>query len=138
MKWRRVLNLTFVAPLAALALAGCGETRTVTTSSTDVVGQNQQRLEHAVAADTRRSIHRFWKGRFRFDVETRCRPRGAGGDNYSCRTTIRSTRSGTNTCRIRTKVRGTATSFRFKAPLPFANDVFSEACPTLHSQLASS
>jgi hypothetical protein len=35
-------------------------------------------------------------------------------------------------------VHGSPRSFRYRSPLPFARDVFSEACPTLHSQLGNS
>src|ERR1700760_4218382 len=105
MKWRYVLNLTLAAMFAAVLLAACGQTRTVTTSSTPSLGETRQRLEHAVATDTRRSIHRFWKGRLHFNVATRCRPTDPAGDDWKCRTTIRSSRSGTRPCRITTKVR---------------------------------
>ena len=139
MRWRSVERHALGVALAALAacagLTACGETKIVTSVSTSTVGQNQQRLQHAVAADTRRNIRHYWKDRVHFAVDTRCRPTNSGGDDFSCRTTIKSSHDGTKPCRIKTMVHGDKQSFHFRAPLPFARDVFAEACPTLHSEL---
>jgi hypothetical protein len=132
---RQALGVTLAALAAGAGLSACGETKIVTHISTSSVGQNQQRLQHAVAADTHRNIAHYWKGRFHFAVDTKCKPGNPGGEDFSCRTTIRSSRHGTKPCRIRTVVRGDKQTFHFKAPLPFARDVFAEACPTLHSEL---
>jgi hypothetical protein len=123
--------------LVAVGLSGCGATKVVTSSSTNVLLQTQQRLQRAVGGDARRNASRYWKGRFHFAVDTKCRPTSSDGDNWACRTTVRSSRPGTSTCRIKTKVHGTQSAFRFDAPLPFARNVFSEGCPTLHSELAN-
>jgi hypothetical protein len=137
--WGRRQILGVVLALAAcLALSACGASTVVTTSSTNVLSQTKQRLERAVGGDARRNIRRYWKGRFRFAVHTGCRPTAPDAGSWACTTTVRSARPGTTTCRIRTAVHSTETTFRFQAPLPFARDVFSEACPTLHSELPNS
>src|ERR1700722_14505685 len=134
---RHVLAVMSVALAVAVGLGGCGASTVVTTSSTNVLGQTEQRLERAVSGDARRNARHYWKGRFQFAVNTKCRPTSSDGDNWACRTTVRSSRPGTSTCRIKTKVDGTQAAFRFDAPLPFARNVFSEGCPTLHSELAN-
>ena len=132
--WRHALGVT-LATLAVAGLSACGDSAGVTTSSTNVLRQTKQRLERAVADDARRNIRDYWKGRFHFAVNTRCRPTTSDADNWACTTTVRNSRPGTDTCRIKTRVHGTETTFRFQAPLPFARNVFSEGCPTLHSEL---
>ncbi|MFZ0387943.1 MAG: hypothetical protein WAL22_19935 [Solirubrobacteraceae bacterium] len=134
---RHVLGVTLVLAIC-LAVSACGDSTVVTTSSTNVLSQTQQRLERAVGGDARRNIRRYWKGRFRFAVQTRCRPAAADGGSWACTTTISSSRPGTTTCRIKTRVHSTESAFRFQAPLPFARNVFSEGCPTLHSELPNS
>jgi hypothetical protein len=134
---RHALAVT-VALAGCLALSGCGTSTVVTTSSTNVLAQNQQRLERAVGGDARRNIRDYWKGRFRFAVHTKCRPTAPDGGSWACTTTVSSSRPGTTTCRIKTTVHSTSSAFRFQAPLPFARNVFSEGCPTLHSELPNS
>jgi hypothetical protein len=135
--WRYALGVTLAALAGGVGLVSCGNTTTVTTTSTNTVSQTKQLLERAVGGDARRNIRHYWKGRFHFAVHTTCRPRTPDGDSWACTTTVSSSRPGTNTCRIKTKVHSTVTAFRFQAPLPFARDVFSEGCPTLHSELAN-
>jgi hypothetical protein len=139
MRWasveRHALGVTLAALVACAGLSACGETKIVTHISTSSVGQNQRRLQHAVAADTHRNIQHYWKGRYHFALDTKCKPANAAGEDFSCRTTIRSSRQGTKPCRIKTVVHGDQQTFHFRAPLPFARDVFAEACPTLHSEL---
>jgi hypothetical protein len=132
-----VLGVTLVLAIC-LAVSACGDSTVVTTSSTNVLRQTQQRLERAVGGDARRNIRRYWKGRFRFAVHTECRPAAADGGSWACTTTVSSSRPGTTTCRIKTRVHSTTSAFRFEAPLPFARNVFSEGCPTLHSELPNS
>jgi hypothetical protein len=136
-RWRHALGVTLAALAAGVGIGACGDTTTVTTSSTNTLRQTKQRLERAVGGDARQNIRHYWKGRFHFAVHTECRARTRDGDSWACATTVSSSRPGTNTCRIKTKVRSTITAFRFQAPLPFARDVFSEGCPTLHSELAN-
>ncbi len=135
--WRPALAATLAALSICIALSACGGSTTVTTSSTNVVHQTAQRLERAIVGDARRNIRHYWKGRFHFAVSTNCRPTTSDAGDWACETTVRSSRPGTSTCRITTKVHGTETAFRFDAPLPFARNVFSEGCPTLHSELPS-
>jgi hypothetical protein len=136
---RRGIALTLAVLAFGVGLSACGTSKTaVTSSTTNVLAQTRQRLERAISGDARRNATRYWKGRFRFGIETKCRPTNADGGNWACRTTVKSSRPMTTTCRIKTKVRGTESAFRFAAPLPFARNVFSEGCPTLHSELASS
>ena len=122
----------------AAVLSACGAATAVTTTSTNVLAQTKQRLERAVSGDARRNARHYWKGRFHFAIETKCRPTTSDGGNWACRTTVASSQPMTSTCRIKTKVHGTSSAFRFDAPLPFARNVFSEGCPTLHSELANS
>jgi len=136
--WRQALGVTLTALPVGIGLSACGTSTAVTTSSTNVLRQTEQRLERAVAGDARRNIRHYWKGRFHFAVSTNCRPTTSDAGNWACKTTVRSSRPGTNTCRIKTKVHGTEAAFRFDAPLPFARNVFSEGCPTLHSELPNS
>jgi hypothetical protein len=137
--WRQALGLTLAALAAGVGLGACGaRTTVVTTTSTNTLSQTKQRLERAVGGDARRNIRHYWKGRFDFAVHTECRPTTRDGGSWACTTTVRSSRPGTTTCRIKTAVHSTRTAFHFEAPLPFANDVFSEGCPTLHSELPNS
>jgi hypothetical protein len=130
--------VTLVAAAVAVGLSACGAATAVTTSSpTNVLRQTRHRLERAISGDARRNVRHYWKGRFHFAVNTRCRSTSSDGGNWACRTTVSSSRPMTTTCRIKTKVRGTESALRFNAPLPFARNVFSEGCPTLHSQLAN-
>ena len=122
----------------AAVLSACGAATAVTTTSTNVLAQTKQRLERAVSGDAQRNARHYWNGRFRFAINTKCRPTTPDADNWACRTTVSSSQPMTTTCRIKTKVHGTETAFRFNAPLPFARNVFSEGCPTLHSELANS
>jgi hypothetical protein len=131
--------VAFAVLAVGVGLCACGGSKTaVATSTTNVLGQTRQRLERAITGDARRNVSDYWKGRFRFGIKTRCRPTTSDGGNWACRTTVRSSRPMTSTCRIKTKVHATESAFRFNAPLPFARNVFSEGCPTLHSELASS
>jgi hypothetical protein len=120
-----------------VALSACGSSTAVTTSSTNVLGQTKQRLERAISGDARRNVRHYWKGRFRFAINTKCRATTSDGGKWACRTTVSSTRPGSTTCRIKTAVHDTTSTFRFDAPLPFARNVLSEGCPTLNSELAS-
>jgi hypothetical protein len=133
---RHALCVTLVALAIAVALGGCGATTSVTNITTNNVSQSKVRLEQAIAADALRNTRHFWKDRFHFAVSTNCRAINGQGDDWKCQTAIRSTRRGTTTCRIKTAVRGSRSSFHYRAPLPFAPDVFSEACPKLHSELS--
>jgi hypothetical protein len=135
---RHELGATLAALAVAAGLSACGGSTAPTTTSTNVLSQTEQRLEHAISGDARRNVRHYWQGRFRFTVNTNCRPTTRDGDNWACRTTVSSSRPQTTTCRIKTKVHGTTSTFRFDAPLPFARNVFSEGCPTLHSELANS
>jgi hypothetical protein len=135
---RHPLGVILVALAVAVGLAACGSSTASTTSSTtNVLAQTRQRLERAVSGDARRNARHYWKGRFHFVIDTKCRPTTSDADNWACRTTVSSPRPMTTTCRIKTKVHGTESAFRFDAPLPFAQNVFSEGCPTLHSELAN-
>ena len=134
---RRALEVTLAALAVAVALSACGASTVVTTTSTNVLAQTKRRLERAISGDARRNVRRYWKGRFHFAVNTKCRPTTSDADNWTCRTTVSSSRPMTTNCRIKTKVHGTRSTFRFDAPLPFARNVFSEGCPTLHSELAN-
>jgi hypothetical protein len=134
---RRALEVTLAALAVAVALSACGASTVVTTTSTNVLAQTKRRLERAISGDARRNVRHYWKGRFHFAVNTKCRPTTSDADNWACRTTVSSSRPMTTTCRIKTKVHGTRSTFRFDAPLPFARNVFSEGCPTLHSDLAN-
>jgi hypothetical protein len=135
---RRVFTVALAVLAFGVGLCACGASKTgVTTSTTNVLGQTRQRLERAISGDARRSASHYWKGRFRFGIETKCRPTTSDGGNWTCRTTVRSTRPMTTPCRIKTKVHGTESALRFTAPLPFARNVFSEGCPTLHSELGN-
>ena len=129
--------MTLAAVAVAVVLSACGGSTATTTTSTNVLAQTRQRLERAVSGDARRNARHYWKGRFHFAIDTRCRRTGSDASNWACRTTVASSRPMTKTCAIKTKVHGTASAFRFDAPLPFARNVFSEGCPTLHSELAS-
>jgi hypothetical protein len=134
---RHTLGVILVALAVAAGLAACGSSTASTTSSTtNVLAQTKQRLERAVSGDARRNARHYWKGRFHLAIDTKCRPTTSDADNWACRTTVSSPRPMTTTCRIKTKVHGTRSAFRFDAPLPFAKNVFSEGCPTLHSELA--
>ena len=130
--------MTLAALVAAVGFSACGTSTATTTTSTNVLAQTQQRLERAVSGDARRNARHYWNGRFRFAINTTCRPTTSDADNWACQTTVASARPMTSTCRIKTKVHGTESAFRFTAPLPFARNVFSEGCPTLHSELANS
>jgi hypothetical protein len=135
---RQALGVTLVALAVAAGASGCGSsTAATTTSTTNVLAQTKQRLERAVSGDARRNVRHYWKGRFHFAIDTKCRPTTPDADNWACQTTVSSPRPMTSTCRIKTKVHGTESAFRFDAPLPFARNVFSEGCPTLHSELAN-
>ncbi len=134
---RDAFGVVLAALAVTLALSACGSsTAATTTSTTNVLAQTKQRLERAVSGDARRNALHYWKGRFHFTITTNCRRTGSDANNWACRTTITSSRPMTTTCRIETKVHGTKSAFRFTAPLPFAQNVFSEGCPTLHSELA--
>jgi hypothetical protein len=130
--------MTLTALTVAVGLSACGASTAVTSSSTNVLAQTKHRLERAISGDARRNVRHYWHGRFHFVVSTSCRATGADAENWACRTTVSSSRPMTSTCRIKTKVHGTSSAFRFDAPLPFARNVLSEGCPTLHSELASS
>jgi hypothetical protein len=132
-----VVAVMLLAVTVAVGLTACGASKVVTSSSTNVLRQTKQRLERAVSGDARRNASRYWKGRFQFAVKTKCRPTSSSADNWACRTTVSSSRPGTSTCRIKTTVHDTPSAFRFDAPLPFARNVFSEGCPTLHSELSN-
>jgi hypothetical protein len=128
--------VTLAALAVGVGLSACGASTVVSSTSTNVLAQTRQRLERAVSGDARRNVRHYWKGRFHFAINTKCRP--TNGDNWACRTTVSSSVPMTSTCRIKTKVHDTESAFRFDAPLPFARNVFSEGCPTLHSELANS
>jgi hypothetical protein len=135
---RHALVVTLVALAVAVGCAACGSSTASTTSTTtNVLAQTKQRLERAVSGDARRNARQYWKGRFHFAIDTKCRPTTPDAGNWACRTTVSSSRPMTTPCRIKTKVHGTESAFRFDAPLPFARNVFSEGCPTLHSELAN-
>jgi hypothetical protein len=136
-KSRHALAVMLAALTVTVALSSCGASSAVTTSTTNVLAQTKQRLERAISGDARRNVRHYWQGRFHFVVNTNCRTTGSDAENWACRTTVRSSRPMTTTCRIKTKVHGTSSAFRFDAPLPFARNVLSEGCPTLHSQLSN-
>jgi hypothetical protein len=128
-----------LAALVVVGLSACGaSTASTSSSTTNVLTQTRQRLERAISGDARRNARHYWKGRFHFAIGTKCRPTSSNGGNWACRTVVSSSRPMTTPCRIKTKVRGTESALRFDAPLPFARNVFSEGCPTLHSQLGTS
>jgi hypothetical protein len=131
------LAVALVALAVAVGLSACGASGAVTSSTTNVLTQTKQRLERAISGDARRNVRHYWHGRFHFVVNTRCRATGSDAEDWACRTTVSSSRPMTSTCRITTKVHGTSSAFRFDAPLPFARNVLSEGCPTLHSELAT-
>jgi hypothetical protein len=135
---RHTFRVTLAVVAATAGLTACGATTSVTTVTTNNVSQSKLRLEAAIAQDAVRNTRRFWKGRFHFAVDTSCRATNAHGDDWKCRTAIKSTQRGTETCRIKTVVHGSPSSFHYRAPLPFARDVFSEACPKLQSELSNS
>jgi hypothetical protein len=135
---RHAICVTLAALSIMVGLGACGATKSITTVTTNNVGQSKLRLEEAIAGDALRNARHFWKGRFRFAAGTNCRATNAAGNDWKCRTALKSTRRGTSTCRMKTVVHGGPRSFHYRAPLPFARDVFSEACPTLHSQLSNS
>jgi hypothetical protein len=134
---RHALAVTLAALAVAVILSACGASTGLTSSTTNVLAQTKQRLERAISGDARRNVRHYWQGRFRFVVNTKCRATTPDAGNWACRTTVRSSRPMTSTCRIKTKVHGTRSAFRFDAPLPFARNVLSEGCPTLHSELAT-
>jgi hypothetical protein len=134
---RHALAVTLAVLAVAVSLNACGASTAVTTSTTNVLAQTKQRLERAISGDARRNVRHYWQGRFQFVVNTTCRATTPDAANWACRTTVRSARPMTSTCRIKTKVHGTRSEFRFDAPLPFARNVLSEGCPTLHSELAT-
>jgi hypothetical protein len=135
---RHGLGVTLAVFCVGVGLSACAAASVVTTSSTNVLAQTEQRLERAISGDARRNVHRYWKGRFRFAVTTRCRPTTPDGGNWACGTMVSSPRPRTTTCRIKTAVHDTKSTFRFDAPLPFARNVLSEGCPTLNSELSDS
>jgi hypothetical protein len=103
-----------------------------------VLSQNARRLEHAIHRDAVRNIRSHWHGRYRFGVHTECRPTNPDGFDWSCTTTVSSSRPGTRPCRIKTTVSGNKRRFRYDAPQPFTRNVLYEGCPTLDSELPRS
>jgi len=82
-----VLAVTLAALVVAVGLGACGGSTAVTSSTTNVLAQTKLRLERAVSADARRNARHYWKGRFQFAIDTKCRPTGSNADNLACRTT---------------------------------------------------
>jgi hypothetical protein len=137
-RWRHAFGGLLAALVVGICLSACGSSAVVTTSSTNVLGQTQHRLQTAISGDARRNARRYWKGRFHFVIKTKCRSTSRDGGKWACGTTVTTIRPRTTVCRIKTAVHATTSTFRYDAPLPFARNVLSEGCPTLNSELASS